>query len=277
MPATDHPTREELFEFLVGTLSEEAAETISVHLDTCTVCQVTLAELDDSEDALVGKLRQRDGADPYADEPQREMAVQRAKAAVVAGESQDVSETTGSSGGADRTMDVSADAGAAPLGEMGEYQLLEELGSGGMGAVYKALQTNLDRVVALKVLSWKHMDDEGLVARFYREMKAVGRLSHPNIVQAHDAREIEETPILAMEYIEGPTLSQIVKRCGPLPIADACELIRQAAVGLHYAHENGMVHRDIKPSNLMLAVSDQLSAISQEELSSQSQIANRQS
>ena len=83
-------------------------------------------------------------------------------------------------------------------------------------------------------------------------MKAVGRLAHPNIVQAYDAREIDGTPVLIMEYVDGLDLAEIVRRVGPLPIADACELIRQTALGLQCAHEHGLVHRDIKPSNIML-------------------------
>ena len=83
-------------------------------------------------------------------------------------------------------------------------------------------------------------------------MKAVGRVSHPNIVQAHDARDIDGATVLVMEYADGLDLAEVVSRMGPLPVADACELIRQAALGLQAVHENGLVHRDIKPSNLML-------------------------
>ncbi len=123
-----------------------------------------------------------------------------------------------------------------------------------MGAVYKARQVRLDKIVALKLLPRGRTGDPLAVTRFEREMKAVGRLSHPNIVQAHDARDIEGTTVLVMEYVEGCDLSHLVRRVGPLPVADACELIRQAALGLQYAHENGLVHRDIKPSNLMLGL-----------------------
>ena len=83
-------------------------------------------------------------------------------------------------------------------------------------------------------------------------MEAIGRVNHPNIVQAHDAREIDGERFLVMEYVDGLDLDDLVRRCGPLPIPDACELIRQAAVGLQYANERGLIHRDIKPSNLML-------------------------
>ncbi len=121
-----------------------------------------------------------------------------------------------------------------------------------MGRVYKALHTKLDRVVAVKVLPRGRLDDPQAIARFGREMKAVGRLAHPNIVQAHDAREIDGVPILIMEFVDGLDLAELVRRVGPLPVAEACELVRQTALGLQRAHEHGLVHRDIKPSNIML-------------------------
>src|SRR5262249_14879739 len=88
--------------------------------------------------------------------------------------------------------------------------------------------------------------------RFLREIRNVGSLDHPNLVRASDAGEIGGIHFLAMEFVDGPNLSDLVLRRGPLQIADSCELIRQAASGLHHAHESGLVHRDLKPSNLML-------------------------
>jgi len=139
------------------------------------------------------------------------------------------------------------------LDSLREYKLLSKIGEGGMGAVYEARHTKLDKVVALKVLPAERTRDEAAVARFEREMRAVGRLDHPNIVRAMDAGEVEGTHFLVMEYVAGVDLSTLVKRLGPLPVKAACELVRQAAVGLSLAHELGIVHRDIKPSNLMLA------------------------
>ncbi len=147
-----------------------------------------------------------------------------------------------------------ATAESAGLGQLGEYELLEKLGEGGMGAVYKARHTKLKRVVALKVLPKGRREDDRAIARFEREMEAVGRLDHPNIVRAHDAREVEGTRFLVMEYVDGLDLAKLVRRLGPLPVADACELIRQAALGLQSACEHDLVHRDVKPSNLMLTV-----------------------
>ncbi|MBN2292493.1 MAG: protein kinase [Pirellulales bacterium] len=147
---------------------------------------------------------------------------------------------------------------ASALETLGEYQIVEKLGSGGMGTVYKARHTELERMVALKVLSEELVRDDRAVARFRREMKAVGRFDHPNIVRAYDAREIDGTYFLVMEYVDGLDLAELVARTGPLPIADACELVRKAACGLQCAEEHGMVHRDIKPSNLILAEDGQL-------------------
>ena len=136
--------------------------------------------------------------------------------------------------------------------KVGKYTIISKIAQGGMGAVYKALHTKLDKVVALKVLPAERMQHRRAVARFEREMKAVGKLDHPNIVRAADADEQDGVHYLVMEYIHGCDLSQLARRYGPLPVADACELVRQAAMGLQHAHELGLVHRDIKPSNLML-------------------------
>ncbi len=141
---------------------------------------------------------------------------------------------------------------SVPLGTIGVYELVSKLGEGGMGAVYKARHTKLDKIVAIKVLPSERMKDTSAVARFEREMRAVGMLEHPNIVRAMDAGEAGGTHYLVMEYVQGIDLAQLVKRHGPLRIADACELVRQAAVGLEEAHDSQMVHRDIKPSNIML-------------------------
>ena len=153
----------------------------------------------------------------------------------------------------DQTRPVSGvDEPSATPRRLGDYELLAKLGEGGMGAVYKARHVRLNKIVALKVLPKDRTSDPQARARFEREMQAVGRGSHPNIVQAHDARDIDGASVLVMEYADGADLSHLVDRVGPLPVAAACEIIRQAAVGLQYAHENGLVHRDIKPSNILL-------------------------
>jgi hypothetical protein len=135
---------------------------------------------------------------------------------------------------------------------LGQYQMLEKVGQGGMGTVCKALHTLLRRVVALKVLPADRARSAEVVARFLREMQAAGRLHHPNIVQALDAREVNGVHFLVMEFVEGVNLAKVSKRLGPLPVPDCAEMIRQAALGLQHAHEHGLSHREVKPSNLML-------------------------
>jgi tRNA A-37 threonylcarbamoyl transferase component Bud32 len=145
--------------------------------------------------------------------------------------------------------------------QLGPYALLEKLGEGGMGTVYKALHVRLKRQVALKVLPRERMNDPAAVARFHQEMEAVGKLDHPHIIRATDAGEAEGWHFLVMDFAAGVDLSHLVRRCGPLPIAEACELVRQAALGLQYIHEHGLVHRDVKPSNLLLTDAGQVKVL----------------
>jgi len=134
---------------------------------------------------------------------------------------------------------------------MGQYCLLEPLGQGGMGQVFKARHRLMRRVVALKVIRKELLARPEAVDRFLREMQMAAQLSHPNIVTAYDAEQIGDRCCLVMEFCEGQSLAQLVRQTGPLPIAQACELIRQAALGLQHAHERGLIHRDIKPENLL--------------------------
>lgn len=135
---------------------------------------------------------------------------------------------------------------------LGQYRILDLVGQGGMGKVYKAEHQTMSRTVALKVLSSDVTRTERARQLFRREVKAAARLVHPNIATAFDANEVNGRAFLVLEYISGPSLSALVKEQGPLPIGQACEFIRQAALGLQHAHEFGMVHRDIKPSNLLV-------------------------
>jgi hypothetical protein len=134
---------------------------------------------------------------------------------------------------------------------LGEYELLERLGAGGMGEVYRARHRRLGKLVALKVIRKTDPYAAEALARFRREMEAVGTLDHPHLVEAQYAGEQDGVLYLVMKLIDGVDLHELVKQRGPLPSAEACELIRQAALGLQYLHEHRLVHRDIKPSNLM--------------------------
>ena len=131
----------------------------------------------------------------------------------------------------------------------GRYQVREHLGQGGMGALYLALDPAIDRLVALKLL---RIDSEEMRARFLREARSVGRLQHPHIVTIYDVGEHEGQPFIAMEYIKGETLAEIVRRRAPLSLARKITLMEDLCDGLDYAHVAGLVHRDIKPANLMI-------------------------
>jgi WD40 repeat protein/tRNA A-37 threonylcarbamoyl transferase component Bud32 len=132
------------------------------------------------------------------------------------------------------------------------YEVLGELGHGGMGIVYKARHVQRDRIVALKVFRKERLAHPEALRRFRREAQAAARLSHPNIVVVHEADQDGDTHFLAMEYVPGITLQNLVENNGPLPIALACDFVRQAALGLQHAVEQSLVHRDIKPANLMV-------------------------
>ena len=135
---------------------------------------------------------------------------------------------------------------------LGKYKLLRLLGTGGMSSVYLAEHSALHHKVAIKVLPVKRVDQSSYLARFEREAQASARLNHPNICRAFDLDTYGSIHFIVMEYIEGIDLYAKVKRDGPLEVREAAELIRQTALGLHYAHEEGLIHRDIKPANLIL-------------------------
>ncbi|MHC4406198.1 MAG: protein kinase domain-containing protein, partial [Planctomycetota bacterium] len=135
---------------------------------------------------------------------------------------------------------------------LGNYVVLDKLGRGGMGQVYKARHKVMERVVALKVLPSEATRSERAVRRFRREMKAAARLDHPNVVLAYDADSDHGVHFLVMECVEGEDLSSVISRHGRLPIGKVLDYTIQAAKGLEYAHSQGVIHRDVKPSNLIL-------------------------
>jgi formylglycine-generating enzyme required for sulfatase activity/serine/threonine protein kinase len=135
---------------------------------------------------------------------------------------------------------------------LGNYVVLDRIGRGGMGQVYKAHHQRLDRVVALKILPSASKKSEEAIGRFHREARAIARLAHPNIVTVHDADEADGVHFFVMEYAAGSDLFALVDKHGPLSVGDAVDYVLQAAEALEYAHDRGIVHRDVKPANLLL-------------------------
>jgi curli biogenesis system outer membrane secretion channel CsgG len=226
------PAAEELAAFRLGQLSSEGVENLAGHLEQCSECRARLEVLEAEGDALLEALRRPAESEPFSDEPGCRFALARV---LSLGEPE---------------ADL-PDGGLFP-GRVGSYRLIRPLGRGAMGCVYEALHTRLKRLVAVKLLSGRRGTDLPSLARFQREMEAIGKLDHPNIIRATDAGKVDGVPFLVMEFVDGPDLARVVKACGPFCTADACEVIRQAALGLQHAYEHGLVHRDLKPSNLLL-------------------------
>ena len=234
--------QDDLAEFVRGDLEVPRLEEIAAHVDGCQQCQDTIVALAERSDTFVATLRTSgDEVAAESDPFEQEGALRHGLRRMVA------------------TLQKSSSAPPrlitpiARLQKIGPYQLEQQLGAGGMGTVFRATHTKLKRAVALKVLPASRWANAPIVSRFEREMEAIGQLDHPNIVRASDAGEESGMHYLVMEYVDGLDLSRLVHRLGPLPVADACEIARQAAIGLQHAHDNRLVHRDIKPSNLMLA------------------------
>lgn len=154
--------------------------------------------------------------------------------------------------GGDASSSASFDAIPRELLEHPDYEILRELGRGGMGVVYLAENRLMGRKEVLKVVGAHLVKRKGVLDRFHREIRAAAQLRHPNIVAALAATRFGECVVLAMEYVNGCDLAKLIERQGPLSVPVACNFIHQAALGLQHAHERGLVHRDVKPRNLML-------------------------
>ncbi|HEY1190285.1 MAG TPA: serine/threonine-protein kinase [Gemmata sp.] len=136
---------------------------------------------------------------------------------------------------------------------LGPYIILEQIGRGSMSRVYKARHRTMNRAVAIKVLSAELTRTAEARQLFQREVRAAGKLSHPNIVTAFDANELHDRFYLVLEFVDGPSLHALVQQRGPVPVGEACEFVRQIAHGLHHAHAHGLAHRALKPGNVLVA------------------------
>jgi serine/threonine protein kinase/HEAT repeat protein len=226
-----HPSADILKAFGLGKLDDGSSGVVLDHLDQCEDCRQQVASL--SGDDFLNRLRQARGQSSTPAPAKALSDVSRA---------------------AKPPVRQPAIANLPPeLAANQQYEILRELGRGGMGVVYLAKNKLMDRLEVLKVVNKALLDHPGAVERFLREIRSAAKLSHANVVAAYHALQDGELLAFAMEYVEGQDLASLVKSQGPLPIVHACYYVQQAALGLQHAFEKGMVHRDIKPQNLILA------------------------
>jgi WD40 repeat protein len=259
MAAPDiHPSIADLQAFVLGTLADGSLAAVETHMADCPACQERAAGV--SGDTLVELLRRVHVHTTRHPETISETAHAETPSPVAA----DARVDTLTHIAADSHNDASSatiDAMRQELLQHERYRIVRLLGEGGMGSVYEAEHRVMQRAVALKVINSAFTSRPATVERFRREVRAAARLSHPNIVTTYDAEDAGSTLFLVMEYVEGVTLARLVKERGPLPIAEACDYVRQAAFGLQHAHERGMVHRDVKPDNLIRTPAGQVKVL----------------
>jgi serine/threonine protein kinase len=236
-PPIPHPTDRTLSSYGLGKLDDASSKIVNQHLESCPDCRLRVAEL--SSDSFLGRLRVAQ-AHGRPNSPAPAMSATDGLSMLDSG---------------DHSKSAPPPASSLPPGLAAhpDYEILRELGQGGMGIVYLAQNTLMGRTEVLKVVSGKLVNRQGVLDRFRAEIRNAAQLHHPNIVTAYSAMRMGESFVLAMEYVAGLDLAQLVKSRGALPVAHACRYVHQAALGLQHAHEHGMVHRDIKPSNLMLS------------------------
>ncbi|MCA9048905.1 MAG: serine/threonine protein kinase [Planctomycetaceae bacterium] len=233
--------RDVMEQFVAGTLQADLADNVMRHLDECESCESVVEALESrsvAADSLIAELKHARSQLEDVSPEESDRVIQRIKAGLSTG-----------GGPLDDTHDGLPSIQVPH--RLRDYELLESLGDGGMGMVYRARHTRLDRIVALKLIRPDRLRSRVAKDRFDREMKAAGLLEHPNVVRALDAGDVADQHFLAMEYVNGETLTDLVNREGPLPVSQCCQIIAQAASGLQHIYESGLVHRDIKPSNLM--------------------------
>ena len=227
------PDRKTLLDWLTGQLAAEQLEEIYAHVESCSQCQSAIIGLDEADSLLddLGNLQEIVKLPTLCE---RMLLKSQSKFAQRLTASQDQQTTR------------------LPNDRIRDYILCELLGMGGMGAVYRARHERLGREVAIKVLSPRQVNSRTAIERFNREMSAIGKLSHPNIVSALDAGCENGIHYLVMEYLDGFNGRQLVERLGPLPFSAAAKIVLLISEGLQHAHQQGFVHRDMKPSNFMV-------------------------
>lgn len=234
----EHPNRSELESFVNGQLSDDEQRRVEDHVVDCAACCDTLRSI--PHDIEVERMRMVDAASSLGETMERPAVGEPAVDESMAGGPL--------SGGVAIPSQLAI---PIELVEHPRYRIVKQLGAGGMGVVYQAEHRLMERRVALKIINAKFVNSEVAIERFRLEVKAAARLSHRNIVAAFDAEQAGDSHFLVMEFIDGVSLSELVRRRGKLSVLHACNYVSQVAHGLQHAYENGMVHRDIKPQNLM--------------------------
>jgi WD40 repeat protein/serine/threonine protein kinase len=229
---TPHPSDRALKSFGLGKLDDAAAQAVLSHLSSCPGCREKVTA--QSGDSFVERLR---GARGSSGTPAPAKSLES-----LPEESRVVEPVPEAAAGLPEELATNPN-----------YQVLRELGRGGMGVVYLARDVVMDRMVVLKVMVGAYLDRPETRERFVGEIRSAAKLDHPNVVKAYTVVQTGKLLGFVMEYVDGEDLHRLVKAKGPLPVTNACYYVYQAASGLQHAHEKGMVHRDIKPHNLMLA------------------------
>jgi urea transport system substrate-binding protein len=231
-----HPPVDRLSDFALGRLSDADSAWIEAHLADCPDCCTRLGEIQEA-DAFLSRLKTvaSPGGDTLPDRSTNQVAA-----------------SASCEEAHEPPKPVSSEDVPQGLRDHPRYRILGVLGRGGMGTVFKAMHRLLERPVVIKVLRPELIRDPELLERFRREARLAAKLAHPNVVTVYEAEQIGAMHLLVMEFIDGQDLAELLRKRGSVPVAVACELARQAAVGLQHIHEQGLVHRDIKPANLIL-------------------------
>jgi serine/threonine protein kinase len=246
MARTPCPTRKELSQFSAGMLALAHLESIANHLGECPRCEQELEAID-CVDIVAAALRQ-----PCLRFALTEQERGRAVAVVELAEIRRPIFVPSTNPEWSRFITTHAAPESGWRSVIGPYELLEKISRGGMGTVYKARHVELGTIVALKRIAAERVRTADHVARFHRATQAVQILDHPNIVRVTDAGECGGTYYVVMELLDGLDLSQVSERIGAMSAPDACEIVRQAALGIEYLHKHGLVHCDLRLSRLML-------------------------
>ncbi|MDB2687542.1 protein kinase [Mariniblastus sp.] len=239
---TQCPTTNQLKLLSGGQLNEQDSDILLLHLQACDDCQAEIGTLDRDDDTFIGDLKRLQNPDATASDLAMEPGYQEATAKALA--------AIGSLETREQTTELPK--------EFGDYKIVRPIGYGGMGSVYLGRHAKLDRQVAIKILAKHQRWNDVMHERFETEMRVVGKLNHPNIVVAYDARDVDDVAVLVTEFIDGLNVSELMRRKGRLEIDEACAIGAKICSALTYIGQKNLVHRDVKPSNIMVSTEGQV-------------------